>query len=103
MVACQSCGNCIVSKLFETRAVCLLPFELARQELETSQSSWFKDLLALKRIAGDCFAQLGLMSSMVCGADQQDVRQRMNLRWGVMPFRLDFSANPEENVDTTFK
>lgn len=35
--------------------------------------------------------------------DQQDVRQRMNLRWGVMPFRLDFSANPEENVDTTFK
>ena len=36
-------------------------------------------------------------------ADQQDVRQRMNLRWGVMPFRLDFSANPEENVDTTFK
>ena len=36
-------------------------------------------------------------------ADQQDVRQRMNLRWGVMPFRLDFSGNPEENVDTTFK
>ena len=40
---------------------------------------------------------------VVMHADQQDVRQRMNLRWGVMPFRLDFSANPEENVDTTFK
>lgn len=25
------------------------------------------------------------------GADRQDVRQRLNLRWGVMPFRLDFS------------
>ena len=36
-------------------------------------------------------------------ADQQDVRQRMNLRWGVMPFRLDFAANPEENIDVTFK
>ena len=36
-------------------------------------------------------------------ADQQDVRQRMNLRWGVMPFRLDFAANPEENIEITFK
>ncbi|KAL3148513.1 hypothetical protein ABBQ38_013952 [Trebouxia sp. C0009 RCD-2024] len=35
--------------------------------------------------------------------DQQDVRQRMNLRWGVMPFRLDFAANPEENIEITFK
>ena len=70
MVACQSCGNgitgnCIVSKLFETRAVCLLHFELARQELETSQSSWFKDLLALNRMADDWFAELWLMSSML--------------------------------------
>ena len=36
-------------------------------------------------------------------ADQQDVRQRMNLRWGVMPFRLDFAENPEENIERTFK
>jgi pyruvate kinase len=35
--------------------------------------------------------------------DSQAVRQRLNLRWGVMPFRLDFSASPEENVDRTFK
>ncbi|CAL8462457.1 g1990 [Coccomyxa elongata] len=34
--------------------------------------------------------------------DKQDVRQRLNLRWGVMPFRLDFGADPEENVDRTF-
>ncbi|KAK9817658.1 hypothetical protein WJX72_000267 [[Myrmecia] bisecta] len=35
--------------------------------------------------------------------DNQEVRQRMNLRWGVMPFRLDFSNDPEFNVDRTFK
>lgn len=34
--------------------------------------------------------------------DQQPVRQRMNLRWGVMPFRLDFDADPEVNVARTF-
>jgi len=34
--------------------------------------------------------------------DQQEVRQRMNLRWGVMPFRLDFEADPEKNIDRTF-
>ena len=50
-----------------------------------------------------CFSQPPSLTWDVVLADQQDVRQRMNLRWGVMPFRLDFSANPEENVDTTFK
>lgn len=35
--------------------------------------------------------------------DQQDVRQRLNLRWGVMPFRLDFAQDPEENVKRTFQ
>lgn len=34
--------------------------------------------------------------------DSQAVRQRLNLRWGVMPFRLDFSDSPEENVSRTF-
>eukprot|EP00884_Botryococcus_braunii_P014952 jgi/Botrbrau1/23458/Bobra.106_1s0014.1 len=34
--------------------------------------------------------------------DKQDVRQRLNLRWGVMPFRLEFSQDPEENVQRTF-
>ncbi len=35
--------------------------------------------------------------------DKQETRQRLNMRWGVMPFRLDFSADPEENVSRTFK
>lgn len=35
--------------------------------------------------------------------DQQDVRQRLNLRWGVIPFRTPFSEDPEENVRRTFK
>ncbi|KAK9806482.1 hypothetical protein WJX73_001862 [Symbiochloris irregularis] len=35
--------------------------------------------------------------------DKQEVRTRMNLRWGVMPFRLDFDADPERNVERTFQ
>jgi pyruvate kinase len=35
--------------------------------------------------------------------DQQDVRQRLNLRWGVMPFLLEFSPDPEDNVQRTFR
>lgn len=35
--------------------------------------------------------------------DTQEVRQRMNLRWGVIPFRMDFSGDPEENVQRTFR
>ncbi len=27
----------------------------------------------------------------------------MNLRWGVMPFRLDFESDPEQNIDRTFR
>ena len=27
----------------------------------------------------------------------------MNLRWGVSPFRVDFTENPEDNVTRTFK
>ena len=37
----------------------------------------------------------------VC-ADKQDTRQRLNLRWGVMPFRMDLQADPDANVDRTF-
>jgi hypothetical protein len=33
----------------------------------------------------------------------QSVRRRLNLHWGVMPFRMDFSDDPEENVNRTFK
>ena len=36
-------------------------------------------------------------------ADKQEVRQRLNLRWGVMPFRLDFDDEPEGNVERTFQ
>lgn len=35
--------------------------------------------------------------------DKQEVRQRLNLRWGVMPFRLDFGDDPEKNIERTFK
>ena len=45
---------------------------------------------------------LNVCCGMRAHADKQDVRQRLNLRWGVMPFRLDFDADPEENVDRTF-
>lgn len=63
---------------------------------------------ALKQLSDDVTCQSGqtyFQPACLCGlcADQQDVRQRMNLRWGVMPFRLDFAANPEENIEITFK
>eukprot|EP01025_Chloroclados_australasicus_P017982 TRINITY_DN19271_c0_g2_i3.p1 TRINITY_DN19271_c0_g2~~TRINITY_DN19271_c0_g2_i3.p1 ORF type:complete len:228 (-),score=32.25 TRINITY_DN19271_c0_g2_i3:385-987(-) len=36
--------------------------------------------------------------------DRQDVRHRMNLRWGVMPFWIEFAeGNPEKNVERTFE
>ena len=41
-------------------------------------------------------------SDYLCCADQQDVRQRLNLRWGVIPFRMDFDPNPEANIYKTF-
>jgi pyruvate kinase len=34
--------------------------------------------------------------------DSQEVRQHLNMRWGVMPFRLDFEDDPEANVRRTF-
>ena len=36
-------------------------------------------------------------------ADSQDVRQRLNLRWGVIPFRMDFDVDPERNIRKTFQ
>ncbi|WIA37757.1 hypothetical protein OEZ86_014633 [Tetradesmus obliquus] len=35
--------------------------------------------------------------------DSQSVRQRLNLRWGIMPFRMPFFPDPEENVRRTFQ
>ena len=35
--------------------------------------------------------------------DNQDVRQRLNLRWGLMPFRMVFRPDWEENVQRTFR
>lgn len=35
--------------------------------------------------------------------DDAEVRQRLNLRWGVTPFRVEFSANFEDNVRRTFR
>eukprot|EP00775_Hariotina_reticulata_P005779 gene5779-6018_t len=34
--------------------------------------------------------------------DDQDVRRRLNLRWGVLPFWTLFCTDPEENVRRTF-
>ena len=42
------------------------------------------------------------LSARAC-ADSQEVRQHLNMRWGVMPFRLDFEADPEANVSRTFR
>eukprot|EP00899_Mesostigma_viride_P004869 jgi/Mesvir1/14383/Mv09780-RA.1 len=35
--------------------------------------------------------------------ESQLVRVKMNLKWGLIPFRMDFNANPEINVTTSFK
>jgi pyruvate kinase len=35
--------------------------------------------------------------------DSQHVRQRLNLRWGVIPFRMDFASDPETNIRKTFQ
>lgn len=34
--------------------------------------------------------------------DSQETRQRLNLRWGVIPFRIDLQSDPEANVQRTF-
>lgn len=31
------------------------------------------------------------------------MRQRLNLRWGVIPFRMNFAQDPEENIQKTFQ
>lgn len=59
-----------------------------------------------------CFTKRGYMANFLARmrpdapifafTDAQETRQRMNMRWGVMPFRLDFSADPETNVARTF-
>lgn len=33
----------------------------------------------------------------------QSVRRRLNMSWGVCPFRLEFSGDPEENVERSFR
>lgn len=35
--------------------------------------------------------------------DSPSVRQRLNMRWGVMPFRIELSGDSEENIARTFK
>lgn len=31
------------------------------------------------------------------------VAKKMNLRWGVIPFRIDFDSDPESNVERSFR
>jgi pyruvate kinase len=60
-----------------------------------------------------CFTKRGFMANFMSRmrpdapifafCDSQETRQRLNLRWGVIPFRLDLqSADPEANVQRTF-
>eukprot|EP00210_Caulerpa_lentillifera_P005663 g5416.t1 len=35
--------------------------------------------------------------------DNQAIRRRLNLRWGVCPFLMEFDPSPEKNVQRTFK
>ena len=44
----------------------------------------------------------GILTPGCIAADKQDVRQRLNLRWGVIPFLMDFDPNPEANTYKTF-
>lgn len=67
----------------------------------------------LKAKAIFVFTRKGIMANLVSRCrpdcpifaftDTQEVRRRLNLRWGVMPFRLNFLDNPEDNIARTFK
>jgi len=59
-----------------------------------------------------CFTKRGYMANFLSRmrpeapiyafTDKQETRQGLNLRWGVIPFRLDFAADPETNIARTF-
>ena len=59
------------------------------------------------------FTKRGVMANLVSRyrpdcpvfafTDKQVVRQHLNLRWGVMPFRVEFLEDPELNVERTFR
>jgi len=62
----------------------------------------------LSRLRPDCpiFAFTGLLTffsfSELIWADHSSTRRRMNLRWGVCPFLMEFDPSPEKNVQRTF-
>ncbi|KAL4534603.1 hypothetical protein Ndes2526A_g05488 [Nannochloris sp. 'desiccata'] len=59
-----------------------------------------------------CFTKRGFMANFMSRmrpdapifafCDSQETRQRLNLRWGVIPFRIDLQSDPEANVQRTF-
>lgn len=59
-----------------------------------------------------CFTKRGFMANFMSRmrpdapifacCDSQETRQRLNMRWGVIPFRISLSADPEANVARTF-
>lgn len=63
----------------------------------------------LSRLRPDCpiFAFTGTVfhihSMTVVKPDSNAIRRRLNLRWGVCPFLMDFDPSPEKNVQRTFK
>jgi len=60
-----------------------------------------------------CFTKRGYMAGYLSRlrpsapifafCDDQRIRLRLAMRWGVIPFRLDFSDDPETNVLRTFE
>jgi pyruvate kinase len=59
-----------------------------------------------------CFTRRGYMASALSRlrpdcpifafTDTQETRQRLNLRWGVMPYRLELSGDPGANIERAF-
>lgn len=64
----------------------------------------------LSRLRPDCpiFAFTGIIFNfhsltLIPSSDSNAIRRRLNLRWGVCPFLMDFDPSPEKNVQRTFK
>lgn len=67
---------------------------------------------ALRARALFVFTRTGRMASLLSRCrpdapilaftDRQEVRQALNLRWGVSPFRMDFAEHPEDRIHHAF-
>jgi pyruvate kinase len=58
-----------------------------------------------------CFTKRGVMANLLSRmrpnapifafCNTQEVRQQLSMRWGITPFKLDFSNDPETNITRT--